>query len=240
VTRRIDVAFCPGQAATGRVVCVVDTIRASTVIAQALAAGYEHVVCTGQIGDAVREAATYGSGVVLGGERHGVRIDGFTLGNSPSEYVTRRGSVLVFTTTNGTRAILQAVDEADHVLVASLTCLSSVTESALRLAGDGDITLRCAGVDGGVALDDAYVAGRIVQRLLQLDPGRDATDAALVAAAVASAFADAETALAASQSARNLADVGLAGDVAACARESTVAVAPRVVSHAAGRAVVGI
>ena len=78
----LHVALTPRDAAPGHVQIVVDCIRATSTIAQALAAGYDRVVCVGEIEDALRERA---DGVVLGGERGGVRIDGFDLGNSPAE-----------------------------------------------------------------------------------------------------------------------------------------------------------
>src|SRR5215218_6604244 len=117
---QIHVAFTPRDAAPGRVQVVVDCIRATTTIAQALAAGYERVVCVGEVEDAVRER---GPRIVLGDEREGVLIEGFDLGNSPAEYEVPQGSTLVLTTTNGTRAILRAAEEAEIVIVGALTCL---------------------------------------------------------------------------------------------------------------------
>ena len=48
--------------------------------------------------------------VLLGGEREGVKIEGFDLGNSPREYVEDvvSGKTVIFTTTNGTAALLHA------------------------------------------------------------------------------------------------------------------------------------
>ena len=47
---------------------------------------------------------------LLGGERGGVRIDGFDLDNSPAGYTAERvaGKTVVFTTTNGTAALLRS------------------------------------------------------------------------------------------------------------------------------------
>ena len=162
--QRIHVALTPRDPAPADVAIVVDCIRATTTIAYALAAGYQEVVCVAEVDEARREAAALGATAVLGGERRGVRIEGFHLGNSPSEYERPLASTLVLTTTNGTRAILQAAAEAEHVLVGSLACLNRVTASALELARGGELAVRCAGVEGEAALDDIYVAGRIVQR----------------------------------------------------------------------------
>jgi 2-phosphosulfolactate phosphatase len=232
---QLHVALTPRDAAPGHVQIVVDCIRATSTIAQALAAGYERVVCVGGIEEALRERAP---GVILGGERGGVRIDGFDLGNSPAEYVEPRGTALVLTTTNGTRAVLQAADEAEIVLVGALTCLEAVAAAAARLADGGAVAVRCAGVRGEVALDDAYVAGRLVERIAALAPAADLTDGARTALAIARAYADPLQALRDSQSARDLDGTGLEPDVARCARESVLEVVPRLASLAPGRVVI--
>ena len=84
----LHVALGPRDPAPSDVAIVVDCIRATTTISHALAAGYGSVVCVGEIDDAFGERA---DGVLLGGERHGVKITGFDLGNSPAEYDEARG-----------------------------------------------------------------------------------------------------------------------------------------------------
>ena len=69
-------------------------------------------------------------------------------------------------------------ERCERVLVASLLNLEAVVEAA-RAAGD-DVVVVCAGVQGTLALDDAYVAGRIVELL-----GWERTDAAEAAARLA-------------------------------------------------------
>ena len=68
--------------------------------------------------------------------------------------------------------------------------------------------MRCAGVRGEVALDDAYVAGRLVDRIAELTGGADLTDGARTARAIARAYADPLAALRDSQSARDLDGTG--------------------------------
>jgi 2-phosphosulfolactate phosphatase len=232
---QIHVAFTPRDAAPGRVQVVIDCIRATSTIAQALAAGYERVVCVGEIDDALRERAPR---VVLGGEREGVRIEGFDLGNSPSEYEVPQGSTLVLTTTNGTRAILQAAAEAEIVLVGAMSCLEPVARAVARLADGGDVAIRCAGVRGEVALDDVYVAGRLVERIEELAGPAFLTDGARSARAIARAYAEPLAALADSQSARDLDGTGHEPDIAWCALESVFDIVPRVGGISAGRAVI--
>ena len=139
---------------------MIDVIRATSTICQALDAGYERVWCAAEVEDA--RALGNGS-VTLGGERLGVLIDGFDLGNSPREYLEPRTPTLAMSTTNGTRAIVTAAERCERVYIASLLNLGAVTEAA-RDHGD-DVAVFCAGVKGAFALDDAYVAGRVADGL---------------------------------------------------------------------------
>jgi 2-phosphosulfolactate phosphatase len=232
----LTVAYTPRDAVPADVSIVIDCIRATSTLAQALASGYERAVCVGEIGDARVEAQRIGGGAILGGERDGVLIEGFDLGNSPAEYLEPRGHTLVLTTTNGTRAILQASLEAGLVLTASLLNLASAVEYALA-STHGSISVRCAGVRGDVALDDAYVAGRIVRECQTRRPELTVEDSAALALGLVEAYPEPLLALQASQSARDLEGTGLEPDVARCAHVSTLDVAPVVVDVAPGRIV---
>ena len=218
---RVHVAFTPDEAAAAPTGVVIDVIRATSTICQALDAGYERVWCAAEVEDAraLREAD-----VTLGGERLGVRIDGFDLGNSPSEYLEPRTSTLALSTTNGTRAIVTAAERCDRVYIASLLNLAAVTDVA-RSDGD-DVAVFCAGVKGAFALDDAYVAGRVAESL-----GFERSDAAEAALRLARSYSGAEQAFRASRSGRDLIEHGpeLEADIARCARESVLDVVPRLV-----------
>ena len=123
----VHVAFTPDEAAAAPTGVVIDVIRATSTICQALDAGYERVWCAAEVEDA---RALGNHDVTLGGERLGVRIDGFDLGNSPREYLEPRTPTLAMSTTNGTRAIVTAAERCDRVYIASLLNLRAVTEQA--------------------------------------------------------------------------------------------------------------
>lgn len=218
---RVHVAFTPAEAAEAPTGIVVDVLRATSTIAQALAAGYRRVLCCAEVEEARVLRAELGDGV-LAGERRCVRIPGFDLGNSPSEFTEANGETVILTTTNGTRAIVTADSRCERVYAASLLNLGAVVAAARERADD--VAIFCAGVKGEFALDDAYVAGRLVSLL-----GGDGTDAASAAVRIAESFGRAEDGLRASQSARNLVNAGLEDDIVWCARESGVPVVPRVV-----------
>src|SRR5438067_7381086 len=89
-TVRVHVAFTPAEEASAPVGIVVDVLRATSTIAQALASGYERILCCREIGEA-RELRARIPDSIVGGERDAVRIDGFDVGASPREFVERRG-----------------------------------------------------------------------------------------------------------------------------------------------------
>jgi len=221
---QVDVVFTPDEAGAAPTGIVIDVIRATSTICQALASGFERVFCAAEIDEARALRDALGEGV-LGGERKAVRIPGFDLGNSPREYLEPAGKTRVLSTTNGTRAVVAAAQRCDRVLIASLLNLSAVVETA-RDAGE-DALVVCAGVQGALALDDAFVAGRIVELL-----GWERTDAAEAAARLVTTWSGAEEAFRASKSGRNLMENApeLEPDLAFCARESALDIVPRLVA----------
>jgi len=227
---RVHVAFTPDESGAAPTGIVIDVIRATTTICQALASGYDRVFCTTEVEEAQALRERLGEGV-LGGERNALRVPGFDLGNSPREYLDGRAGPLILSTTNGTRAIVSAAQRCERVVVASLLNLTAVVE-ATREAGE-DAVVVCAGVQGTLALDDAYVAGRIVELL-----GWDRTDASEAAARLAGTWSGAEEALRASKSGRNLLENApeLEQDIPFCARESVLDVVPRLVELRDGAA----
>ena len=231
---RVDVVFTPEEAGEAPTGLVIDVIRATSTMCQALAAGYGNVFCTAEVEDARTLRDSLGDGV-LGGERHAVRIPGFDLGNSPREYQEPIGETLVLSTTNGTRAVVAAAQRCERVFVASLLNLSAVVDAA-REEGE-DVLVVCAGVQGALALDDAFVAGRIVEEL-----GWERTDAAVAAARLAGTWSGAEEAFRASKSGRNLMENApeLEPDIPFCAREGVLDVVPRLVALRDGAAEISL
>ncbi|MBO4562872.1 MAG: 2-phosphosulfolactate phosphatase [Clostridia bacterium] len=148
-------------------VIVVDVLRATTSIICALNGGAIKVVPTVDAGDAVALASRLGAReCVLGGERGGVQIAGFELGNSPEDYLSRkvRNKTVIISTTNGTGA-LYSVRSADKVLLAGMI---NRTAAAKAAACDGnDILIVCAGTEGMPSADDLCTAGAIIEAVRQ-------------------------------------------------------------------------
>ena len=155
---RVHVAFTPGEATRVPIGIVVDVLRATSTIVQAVDAGYSAIYCCAEVEEAQALREELGD-AVLGGERGGDPLPGFDLGNSPLEYLEPRAETLVLTTTNGTRAVVQAAANCELVLVGSMLNLRAVAAAA-RERGE-DVEVVCAGLRGSYSEDDAYCAGRI-------------------------------------------------------------------------------
>jgi len=162
--------------------CVVfDVLRATSSILTGLAHGVEEIRPVLTIGEALAVRAQW-PGAVLGGERHGERIDGFDLGNSPLEY--RRGDLrrIITTTTNGTVA-LRACAGAREVLAGALLNLGAL-EAYLRAAAPAPaparVLLVAAGTFRDLALEDVLAAGMLAAAF----PHATLTDAAQTALAL--------------------------------------------------------
>jgi 2-phosphosulfolactate phosphatase len=219
---RVHVAFTPGEQTPAPVGIVVDVLRATSTICQALASGYGRVLSCAEVDEARALAETEGPSK-LAGERQLQHIEGFDFGNSPCELDGEPAAeTLILTTTNGTRLLVAAAERFDHVYVGSLLNLDAVAAAA-RESGE-DVAVLCAGVLGELALDDAYCAGRIAEAL-----GGEPEDSARAAILVARSFPNALEGLGASRSAANLRRHGLEADVERCAQENVLDVVPRYV-----------
>ncbi len=194
---------------------VIDVIRATTTIAAALASGSTGIRPVASVAEAEALKAEQPARL-LAGERQGVALPGFDLGNSPRAMTadTVGGRELILTTTNGTQA-LAACRDARAVLTCALVNLGAVAEK-LRALGPPWIVL-CAGFEGDFGLDDAIVAGALAEALDQPSP---------FTALYRSVRHELAATLLGSQAGQELAKIGLQDDVPFCAERDSLAVVP--------------
>jgi 2-phosphosulfolactate phosphatase len=158
----------PPGAFAGGVAVVVDVLRATTMMVHALAAGCEAVIPCREIDEARQVAASLPAGTaLLAGEREGLPIDGFDLGNSPRSCTPEvcRDKTLVMTTTNGTRAILACLD-ADRVVLGAFPNFAATVQ--LLHEDERPVHIVCAGTDGQISYEDALLAGSFARHLRDL------------------------------------------------------------------------
>lgn len=151
-----------GAVLAGGIAVVIDILRATTLMIHALAAGARAILPCREIDEARQAAAGFPPGeAILAGERQGVPIPGFDLGNSPAACTPEvcRGKTIVMTTTNGAKAVLASLP-AEELIVAGFVNLSA-TLRRLK-ASELPVHLVCAGTDGFISLEDSLFAGAVI------------------------------------------------------------------------------
>jgi 2-phosphosulfolactate phosphatase len=164
VPARVSVLLTPGGGTVSprATAVVVDVLRATSVLTQARLHGARAILAAGTPEEALALRARH-PGALLCGERDGRRIAGFDLGNSPFEYGFEAvgGRTLIFASTNGSQALL-AAGRARRRLLGAFVNANAVLEA---VAADEMVTVVCSGNLGGYALEDAALAGWLVERL---------------------------------------------------------------------------
>jgi 2-phosphosulfolactate phosphatase len=227
---RADVAFTPAQVdpqlLPSQVAVVIDVIRATSTMVEALVNGAKAIHPTSSIDDAIKLRASLGRDEsLLCGERKGVAIEGFDLGNSPFEYdaETVGGKRLVMTTTNGTMA-LAAASAAERVYVCSLLNLTAVAEAVSEV---DHLLVVCAGKEERFSLDDAVIAGHVI-RQIEAHTGSlpELGDAARAAYVLAERYDPDEAFFRLTAAGSSLEEVGLGRDLASVARKDEYTLVP--------------
>lgn len=161
----------------GRVVVVIDVLRATSVMVTALNNGVKEVIPVREIEEALDVAKGEREKYILGGERNALKIEGFDYSNSPLDYTKENvmNKTLVMTTSNGTRAIKNS-ECADHIYIASMINAKAVAERLVSL--NKDVVFVNAGTQGEFSIDDFITSGYIIELLKGLT-SVDLTDIAI-------------------------------------------------------------
>lgn len=146
----------------GKIAVVTDVLRATSCMVAGLNAGVRSVIPVMTVDEALDYAQ---KGYITAGERGGIKIKEFTIGNSPQEHILEEyhGKDICMTTTNGTVAITEARKKADQIVIGALLNVSAVAEF-LR-SSKKDVVIICAGWKGHPSLEDTLFAGALIDRL---------------------------------------------------------------------------
>ena len=153
-----------------KLVIIIDVLRATSTMVTALANGCEAILPVLTVEEAMEKRLTV-PGAILGGERLGLRIEGFDVGNSPFDYAPEKigGKRLIYTTTNGTRAIRAVAGMAPHVWLGSFLNLQSIVHSLYRQfeadRGLEGVLIICAGTEDRFDFSDSLCAGMLIDAL---------------------------------------------------------------------------
>jgi 2-phosphosulfolactate phosphatase len=174
---------------TGKTTVVIDVLRASTTIITAISNGAKEVIPVATVEFAVKvSGGMFGGHTLLGGERNARKIEGFALGNSPSEY---EGSIIedksiVYYTTNGSKAIVKA-KFSEELFICAFSNLNAVAKQLAKLGKDVEIL--CAGNNNLLSMEDSVCAGRLVKELVSIKKNNiELSDSAKCAVALNQTF----------------------------------------------------
>lgn len=205
------------------VVVVVDIFRATTTMCAAFNNGAAAII---PIAD-IELARKYKSeGFLVGAERKTRRVEFADFGNSPFEYSQEKvsGREIVFTTTNGTRAI-DAAKDCGRLLIGAFSNIDMLTDKCLQW-GERIIIL-CAGWNNKVNIEDTLFGGAFVEKLSEKAEVALESDAVRIALGLWESAKDSPLDyLKNSDHYRRLIANGVESDAAYCLRQNTVSVVP--------------
>ena len=189
---KLDVLFSPVLTEelffTGKTTIVIDILRASSTIVEALSNGAKEIVPVGTIEFAVKvSGGMFGGQTLLGGERNTKKVEGFALGNSPSEYTTEvvAGKTIVFYSTNGSRAIVKA-KYSSNLFICSFNNIKALGKHLKKL--NEDVIILCSGNNNFFSLEDSVCAGMLINELTTGKKRNDLTDASTSALTLFDSF----------------------------------------------------
>lgn len=173
-----------------KTVVVIDVLRATSTIVTALMNGAKAVIPVGDMGEASKISQNVDSdNYMLCGEKDGVKIEGYDLGNSPLEYTkeTVKGKTLIFNTTNGTKAIKKSMGSS-RIYISSFLNFTATVNTLREI--ESEVVLVCAGWKGRLAFEDTLLAGYIIHQLNNGKLAPEARDGAKVAFGLYEKFGD--------------------------------------------------
>ncbi|EPJ53144.1 MAG: 2-phosphosulfolactate phosphatase [Osedax symbiont Rs2] len=161
----IKTNFIAGARQAQGIAVIIDVFRAFSVSCYCLSQGAKTVIPVGQIQSAI-DIATQHSGSVLIGERNGVRLPGFALGNSPTEVLGYDMSTktVVHTTHAGTQGIVQA-SNAEQVLTGALVNAKATAQYILSQQPE-QVTLVSMGLEAKYQTDEDTECANYIEALL--------------------------------------------------------------------------
>ncbi|MDH6457706.1 2-phosphosulfolactate phosphatase [Fusobacterium sp. PH5-7] len=198
-----------------KIVVIIDVLRATSVMITALANGAKAVYPYKDI-ESVLENSKKSKSFVLGGERKGLKIEGFDFGNSPLEYTKEAvsGKDMFMTTSNGTRAIENSANGSKKLFIAAFLNVESVAKKILE--ENDDTVIICSGTDNSFSLDDALCAGEIIRRVKEKNRDIQLTDISLAMKRLAETSLGIEETLEGSKHFEYLKTIGFYGDMNHC------------------------
>ena len=227
---KINVLLSPHNADelyfTGKNTIVIDVLRASTVIVNALNNNAKEVIPVDSVDFALKVSGGAFSGqTLLGGERNTKMIDGFNLGNSPEDYTEKivSGKTVILYTTNGSKAIVKA-KYSENLIVCCFNNLKAITDYIVGLNQDFEIL--CSGASGKFCIEDTVCAGKIIELVEKKIKDVKLSDSASASLILNKSFSSVLNMLKECEHGKKLINNGFEKDIEFCSKMNTVDIIP--------------
>ncbi len=173
---------------SGKTSVVIDVLRATSVIINALGNGAKEIIPVNTVDFAMKVSGNaFGGQTLLGGERNTKKIEGFALGNSPREYDedTVKGKSIILYTTNGSKAIVRA-KFSDNLFICSFGNLNALAEHLANI--NKDIVIVCSGANGMFCIEDTVCAGKLISEMQKHNEEIELSDSSLASVVLNKSF----------------------------------------------------
>lgn len=199
----------------GKTAIIIDVLRASTTIVAAFQNGAKKIIPVEDMEAGYRIVQNMSIGdYLLCGEKNGVKIEGYHLGNSPSEYTEEmvKDKTIILNTTNGTKTIKKA-QNAKNLYIGSFVNQKTILETVKN--AEEPVALVCSGWHGYMSLEDTLFAGALIHKLYDNKLPDNASDGVKIAFTLYAKFGDnLEEAVANTDHAKRLQDIAPKEDIA--------------------------
>ena len=177
VTVCISPALYPFYAQKETIVIIVDIFRATTSMCAAFNNGARSIRTVATVEEAIHYKE---KGHLVAAERNVKKCDFADFGNSPFDFTHEKvaDKEIIFTTTNGTRAIEMALD-ADEILIGAFSNITTLTNHCN--SKKKNVLILCSGWNNRFCLEDTLFAGALTEKLIKTGKFCSDSDATLAA-----------------------------------------------------------
>jgi 2-phosphosulfolactate phosphatase len=165
--------FVSGAKKARGLVVIIDVFRAFSVACYAFDSGAAQYIAVGDINSAFELKKKYSNSVLVG-ERDEKKIEGFDLGNSPTEIIKTNlaGKTVIHSTTAGTNGLVSA-ENASVLITGSLVNAGAIVKYIRSLQPD-HVSLVAMGYRATISADEDLLCARIIfERLSGHETGFD-------------------------------------------------------------------
>ena len=203
----------------GKIVVVIDVLRATSTINTLLFLGADHVRPIGSLEEC---RSLKDQDYIIMAERLGKKVDGFDYGNSPTKLSEKdiREKKVAIATSNGSKAIIKS-EGSEETILCSFLNINSVINFIETY--ESDVILLCSGWLGKTNLEDTLCAGGIIAGLENF---KIESDTALIAKALHDKTNNVLETMRLSSHAKRLSGYDNKVDIEFCSRVNTQPIVP--------------